>query len=89
MVRRRVVVVLAVAVVTEEGVAVVVETAYGDAGKDGDTENIGLLAGGGVEMEGCDCEEVEARLLVLVATSFGITTGLKALFSPFSRLERG
>lgn len=79
----------ALAGVTEEGVAVVVEIVWGDAGKDGDTENIGLLAGGGVEMDGCDCEDVEARLLVLVAISLGITTGLKALFSPFSRLERG
>jgi len=79
----------ALAVVTEEGVAVVVEMVCGDTGKDGDTENIGLLAGGGVEMDGCDCEDVEARLLVLVAISLGITTGLKALFSPLSRLERG
>lgn len=65
----------AVAVATEEGVE---ETVQGGAGKD--VENVVLLA--------VDCgEDTDARLVILLL--FEATTGLKALFSPFSRLERG
>ena len=66
----------AVAVATEEGAE---ETVQG--GPEKDAENAALLA---VEW---DCKDADARLVIL--SLFEATTGLKALFSPFSRLERG
>lgn len=67
----------AVAVATEEGA---VDTVQGGVEKD--AENAVVLA----EDWGCN-EDADAKVVVL--SLFEATTGLKALFSPFSRLERG
>lgn len=68
----------AVAVATEKGAE---ETVHGGAEIDVENAVTVLLA---VDWDGKDAD---ARLVIL--SLFEATTGLKALFSPFSRLERG